>query len=207
MNQPPIPLRRLGRRRKRRRPHQLPLLRHLLPRLLALLGLAIELLCDRRRPQHVAQLQHLDLELPTLVLDAQHVSQAHLACRLGRLPIRGNPVQVARLRSLLPCFEKPRRPQPLIDPSPSHPSILSRPLLREKYPYLTPPPSRIPLPKPALPKSPQTGALRFGLIPPVSKTLGTLARRRGRVHLQSPKPAGSTCHSRSQNIKSEPGVR
>jgi len=58
---------------------------------LAGFGLAIEGLPYRCRSAHLAQQQHLHLELAAFVLDVQFIAEAHFAGGLGLYPVRQDP--------------------------------------------------------------------------------------------------------------------
>src|SRR3984957_6172514 len=92
-------------------------LRRLPPQLPALFRLAIQRLRNRRRPPHLAQLNHFNLKLPALILDPQQIPDPHFARRLRLMPIRLNPPHLASPPRQRSSLKKPGRPQPFIDPN------------------------------------------------------------------------------------------
>lgn len=101
-------------------PRGLSFCRYFHSHVFARLGLAIQFLRFRRRSAHIAQAQHFDFKLATVISNAQHISDANLARRLRNLPIRMDPAQVARVLRQRSSLEESCRPQPRIHPYVGH---------------------------------------------------------------------------------------
>jgi len=87
-------------------------------------GLAVEGLRDRGGTALLAQRNHFNLEFGGLILDLQHVANAHLASRFGADTIGHDATHLAGFRGQLARLEKARGPQPLVDASAIHGVIL-----------------------------------------------------------------------------------
>jgi hypothetical protein len=103
---------------------RLALLGHLPPQFLARLSLPVQRLRDRGRPAHFAQRQNLHMKFAAIVFHPQHIADAHVASRLGRLSVGFDPAKFARPRRERTRLEKARRPQPLVDSYAGHALIL-----------------------------------------------------------------------------------
>jgi hypothetical protein len=65
---------------------------------------------------YIADSNHFDFKLTTIIGDPQHIARANVAGRLDYLPVAEYPAKVAGPFRQHPCFEKAGCPQPQVDP-------------------------------------------------------------------------------------------
>src|SRR4051794_3162735 len=106
--------------------HLFALFRGLSSRFLALLCLQIERLRHHGRSAPVAEQQDRNLEIARVVLDVQHISNAHFARGFRWLPVALNPAEFTGSAGNRPRLKKPGGPKPFIDPHAVHHLILVR---------------------------------------------------------------------------------
>ena len=105
--------------------HRLVRLRQLPAQLAAFRCLPIECLRYRAGTSHFAEKEHFDLELTSVIMNLQKVSDANLARRLGALAVGLDSTEFAGACGNRPSLKEPRRPEPFVDSDARHCSILA----------------------------------------------------------------------------------
>lgn len=109
--------------------HGLALFREFAAGFAAIFRFAVEGLGDGSGAAHLAEQEHLDVEVAGIIMDAEQVAGADFAGGFGGLAAGFDPAEVAGAGGERPGFEEASGPQPLIDSDARHTTCLL-PLLR-----------------------------------------------------------------------------
>ena len=80
-----------------------------------LFSLAIQLASDRCRSSFIGQRENADLPFRTAVINLQHITAAHIACRFAAIAVDFHPAALNRFRGQRARLKKTCRPKPFIN--------------------------------------------------------------------------------------------